>query len=136
MCSSDLYAKDREQFGRTIGSFQAVKHILADMLARAELARAAVDAAAVTVAQPDIGDPRRAVSVAKLLAGEAAILNGKAAIQVHGGVGFTWDVDAHLLLKRAWVLETHFGNGDAHAESLAAGLARSPSVPDPIRAAS
>ena len=116
------YAKGREQFGRAIGSFQAVKHLLADMLARAELARAAVDAAAVTVDQPDAGDVMRAVSVAKLLAGEAAILNGKSAIQVHGGMGFTWEVDAHLFLKRAWVLETHFGAGDDHAESLAATL--------------
>ncbi len=116
------YAKQREQFGRPIGSFQAVKHILADMLARAEVARAAVDAAAATIDQPDVGDPDRAVSVAKILATEAGLLNGKAGIQVHGGMGFTWEVDAQLYLKRSWVLDTHFGSVDEHAERLASLL--------------
>ncbi len=50
---------------------------------------------------------------AKVLAGEAAIVNGKSATQVYGGMGFTWEVDVHLYLKRAWVLDTHFGSGDA-----------------------
>lgn len=113
------YALDREQFGRPIGSFQAVKHLLADMFTRAETARAAVYAAGVTVDDPIVGDPARAAAVAKIVAGDAAVANGKACIQVHGGMGFTWEVDAHLYLKRAWVLETHFGSGDEHAETLA-----------------
>jgi alkylation response protein AidB-like acyl-CoA dehydrogenase len=113
------YAKEREQFGRPIGSFQAIKHILADMLAKAEMARAAVYAAGVTVDQPDVGNVRRAVSAAKVIAGEAAIHNGKMAIQVHGGMGFTWEVDAHLYLKRSWVLDTTFGSIDHHVEVLA-----------------
>lgn len=113
------YAKEREQFGRPIGSFQAIKHILADMFARFEVARAAVHSAAVLADQPEVSDPVRARSGAKVLAGEAALLNGKAAIQVHGGMGFTWEVDAHLLLKRAWVLDTHFGSPDEHAVVLA-----------------
>ena len=113
------YAKERTQFGRPIGGFQAVKHILADMLVRAEVARAAVYAAGVTVDNPDVGDVGRAASAAKLTAGDAAVRNGKAAIQVHGGMGFTWEVDAHLYLKRAWVLETHFGGVDHHADLLA-----------------
>ena len=59
---------------------------------------------------------------AKLLAGEAATLNAKTATQVHGGMGFTWEVDVHLYLKRAWVLDTAFGTADAHADAVAALL--------------
>src|SRR5438067_4788069 len=116
------YAKQREQFGRPIGSFQAVKHLLADMLTRAEVARAAVYAAGVTLDDPGVGDPARAVAAAKLIAGEAAFLNGKACIQVHGGMGFTWEVDAHLYLKRARVLDTLFGPTDVQAERMASYL--------------
>ena len=113
------YAKERQQFDKPIGSFQAVKHMLADMLVRTEVARAAVYAAGVTVDDPSVGDPVRAVSAAKVTAGEAAIKNGKAAIQVHGGMGFTWEVDVHFFLKRAWVLDTHFGSAERHSELLA-----------------
>ena len=113
------YAKQREQFGRPIGSFQAVKHLLADMLARSEVARAAVDAACATIDHPEVGSVDRAVSSAKVLATEAGLLNGKSGIQVHGGMGFTWEVDAQLFLKRSWVLDTHFGSLDTHAEALA-----------------
>ncbi len=98
------YAKGREQFGKPIGSFQAVKHLCADMLVRAEVARAAVHAAAVTIDQPDVGDEWRASAGAGLLAVEAALANGKTCIQVHGGMGFTWEVPAHLYLMRARVL--------------------------------
>jgi alkylation response protein AidB-like acyl-CoA dehydrogenase len=99
------YAKEREQFGRPIGSFQAVKHICADMLVRAETARAAVQAAAVNVDQPDVGDAERAAAGAAMLASRAAISNAKACIQVHGGMGFTWEVPVHLYLRRAKVLD-------------------------------
>ncbi len=116
------YAKEREQFGRVIGSFQAVKHLCADMLVRAEVARAAVYAAAVALDGRSHDDPARAVAVAKAMAGDAAIANGKAGIQVHGGVGFTWEVDAQRFWKRACVLDTHFGNSDEHAEAVAATL--------------
>jgi alkylation response protein AidB-like acyl-CoA dehydrogenase len=116
------YAKERTQFDRPIGTFQAVKHILADMLVRLEVARAAVWAAGATIDQPEVGDPARAASAAKVLADEAALTNGKAAIQVHGGMGFTWEVDAHLHLKRAWVLATQFGSTEHHSEALAASL--------------
>jgi alkylation response protein AidB-like acyl-CoA dehydrogenase len=116
------YAKEREQFGRVIGSFQAVKHLCADMLVRAEVARAAVYAAAVTLDGRSDDDPARAAAAAKILAGDAAIANGKAGIQVHGGIGFTWEVDAQRFWKRATVLDTHFGNSDEHAEAVAAML--------------
>lgn len=116
------YAKEREQFGRRIGSFQAVKHICADMLVRAEVARAAVYAAGATLDDTAAGDPARAAAAAKLLATDAALANGKACVQVHGGMGFTWEVDAHLYLKRAAVLATRFGTSDEHAEAMAACL--------------
>ena len=113
------YARQREQFGQPIGQFQAVKHLLADALARVEIARSAVYAAAVNVDDPDAGDLARRVSAAKLLADEAAVGNGRTGVQVHGGMGFTWEVDAHLPLRRAWVYATHFGTADDHAELLA-----------------
>jgi alkylation response protein AidB-like acyl-CoA dehydrogenase len=121
---SVAYAHERRQFDRPIGSFQAVKHILADMAVRTELARAAVHAAACTVDDPGVGDATRAVAAAKLLAGEAAVANGLAATQVHGGMGFTWEVDVHLYLKRAWALGTVFGTSGQHADALASLLPR------------
>jgi alkylation response protein AidB-like acyl-CoA dehydrogenase len=125
--STDLataYAKTRTQFGRVIGGFQAVKHICADMVVRAEVARVAVQAAAVTIAQPDVGDPEVAALGAKLLADEAALANGKSCIQVHGGMGFTWEVPAHLAFKRARVLATQFGTDDELAGWLGDSLAK------------
>ncbi len=116
------YAKEREQFGRVIGSFQAVKHLCADMLVRAEVARAAVYAAAVALDGRSDEDPARAAAVAKVMAGDAALANGKSGIQVHGGIGFTWEVDAQRFWKRAVVLDTHFGNSDEHADAVAALL--------------
>jgi alkylation response protein AidB-like acyl-CoA dehydrogenase len=116
------YAKQREQFGRPIGSFQAVKHLLAEMLVKAEVARSAVYAAACALDGAGDGDPARAVSVAKVMAGEAALFNGKTGIQVHGGMGFTWEVDAQRYWKRAVVLDATFGTADHHATAVAATL--------------
>src|SRR3954471_7668500 len=113
------YAKTREQFGQVIGSFQAVKHLCADMFVRAEIARAALHAAAVTVDDPTVGDAARAVAGAKLLADEAATGNARAGVQVHGGMGFTWEVPVHFFVRRAWVLATEFGTPDEHAEHVA-----------------
>ncbi|MBM3660982.1 MAG: acyl-CoA dehydrogenase [Actinobacteria bacterium] len=116
------YSLARRQFDRPIGSFQAIKHLLADALVRAEVARTAVHAAAVTLDDPEVGDVDRAIRGAKLLAGEAALKNAKTSVQVHGGMGFTWEVDAHLYLKRAWLTNTAFGTPDACADALAASL--------------
>jgi alkylation response protein AidB-like acyl-CoA dehydrogenase len=116
------YAKERTQFDRVIGSFQAVKHLLAESLARVDLAGAAVLVAALTIDDPQAGDPGEAVSAAKILADDAATTGGRTCVQVHGGMGFTWEVLAHLYLKRAWLLETCFGGSDAHAMRLAAAL--------------
>jgi alkylation response protein AidB-like acyl-CoA dehydrogenase len=116
------YAKERVQFDRPIGGFQAVKHLLADMCTRTEVARAAVYAAGAHLDAPDHPGLERSIAVAKVVAGEAAIANGKSATQVHGGMGFTWEVDVHLYLKRAWLLDTHFGTADGHADDVAAAL--------------
>jgi len=117
------YAKTRHQFGRPIGGFQAVKHLCADMVVRVEVARASVQAAAVTVDQPGVGDPDVAAAGAKLLADEAALANGRSCIQVHGGMGFTWEVPAHLAYKRARVLATQFGTEGELAATLADSIA-------------
>ena len=113
------YAKDRQQFGRPIGAFQALKHLMADMYVRTEVARGAVYAAGVTLDDPEVGSVVRAAAGAKLTAGEAAVANGKTCVQVHGGMGYTWEVDAHLLLKRAYVLDTSFGGRDEWADAMA-----------------
>jgi len=89
---------------------------------RTEVARAAVYAAGAHLDDPHLDGLFRAVSGAKVLAGEAATTNGKSATQVHGGMGFTWEVDVHLYLKRAWVLDTHFGSADAHASAVSRTL--------------
>jgi alkylation response protein AidB-like acyl-CoA dehydrogenase len=116
------YALEREQFGVPIGSFQALKHIMADMFVRTGLARSATYAAAAASDDHDVGDPLRAGSAAKILAGQAALENARAAIQVLGGMGFTWHMPPHYLLKRAWVLEHSFGTADAHALALASSV--------------
>jgi len=120
--AATAYSLERHQFDRPVGSFQAVKHILADMAVRAEVARTAVDAAACTLDDPEGADVERIVAGARILAGEAALKNAKGSLQVHGGMGFTWEVDVHLFLKRAWLLNTTFGPLAAHADALAARL--------------
>jgi alkylation response protein AidB-like acyl-CoA dehydrogenase len=114
------YAGERQQFGRPIGSFQAVKHLLADAIVGVEVARAAVDAAAVTVDEG--GDDTvvaRAVASARVVASEAAGRATRASIQVHGGMGYTWELDAHLHLKRVLVLDQSLGTVEDAVESLA-----------------
>ncbi|WP_411089412.1 acyl-CoA dehydrogenase [Streptomyces sp. 061-3] len=120
------YAKVREQFGRPIGQFQGIKHLCADMLVRVEQARALVwDAARAADEAPDA----RAL-VAALAAGtalDAAYSCAKDCIQILGGIGFTWEHDAHLHLRRALVARQLLGAGDAHrlrAARLAEGGAR------------
>jgi alkylation response protein AidB-like acyl-CoA dehydrogenase len=120
--SSRRYALHREQFGVPIGSFQAVQHLLADMYVRTVLARSAIYAAAAVLDDPAISNPLRACAAAKLLAGEAAVENARSAIQVHGGIGFTWEMLPNYLLKRAWVLEHVFGNADSHALAISSSL--------------
>jgi 3-oxochol-4-en-24-oyl-CoA dehydrogenase len=106
------YAKVRVQFGRPIGQFQGVKHRCAEMLARVELARAAVwDAAA---AADDLDDPGAslAIAAAAALAFGAAFTNAKDCVQTLGGIGFTWEHDAHIYLRRAMTLHQLTGTPD------------------------
>ncbi|AIA04242.1 acyl-CoA dehydrogenase family protein [Streptomyces noursei] len=109
------HARQRTQFGAPIGSFQAVKHLCAGMLVRAELARAAVYAAAVTGDALDVAG-------AKLLADEAAVHNARDCLQVHGGMGFTWEADVHLHLKRAWLRAAAWGGAQDATERWADAL--------------
>jgi alkylation response protein AidB-like acyl-CoA dehydrogenase len=129
------YAKQREQFGRVIGGFQAVKHLLAEAFTRGEVARVAVDAAAVAYddAGPGHGEsvdsfedptfnPVRAVAGARVLAAKAATANAKTAIQIHGGMGFTWETPIHLFLKRAWLVQNTFTTPEEAADTVARSL--------------
>ncbi len=113
------YAKVRQQFGRPIGAFQAIKHRCADMAVRTEAARALMLYAAVALRD---GEPDAAPAVhgAKMLAGRAALANATDNIQNHGGMGYTWEADAHLYLKRAHLLEHTFGARAVHLDALAA----------------
>lgn len=117
------YAGEREQFGRPVGGFQAIKHILADAFVRQELARAATYAAGVLLDGANDDEAERAVAAASLIAREAAMKNVRACIQVHGGMGFTWENPAHYFLKRVWVLGNTLSGGVGAAERLARRMA-------------
>jgi alkylation response protein AidB-like acyl-CoA dehydrogenase len=109
------YAKVREQFGQPIGAFQAIRHKCAEMLLEVENAHAATYYAAWAL---DAGadDAPVAASVAKAYVGDAARAVCGEAIQVHGGIGFTWEYDLHLYVKRAKALEAMYGDTDYHRE--------------------
>jgi len=123
---SVAHARDRVQFGRPIGSFQAVQHLLADVLLTVEPARAAVWYAAYACAR-DLPDRAVAASVAKAAAGDAQRVANDHALQVHGGIGFTWEHDLHLWMKRGLALEQAHGSATWHRARLAAGLFGPPS---------
>jgi len=121
------YAKTRLQFGRPIGSFQAIKHKCADMLVEVEFAKSAAYNACFTAADCVAGEVEwselhQAASMAKSYCSEAYFHAAAENIQIHGGMGFTWEVMAHFYFKRAWVLENSFGTQDEHAERIAAIL--------------
>jgi alkylation response protein AidB-like acyl-CoA dehydrogenase len=111
------YAKLRVQFGRTIGSFQAIKHRLADMLLEVELAKSAAYYAAQAAAVDDPEWPALS-SLAKASASEAYLHTAAECIQIHGGIGFTWDNDTHLWFKRAKSSEVFLGQPGYHRELL------------------
>jgi alkylation response protein AidB-like acyl-CoA dehydrogenase len=112
------YAKQREQFGAPIGSFQAIKHKFADMLVALERARATSYFAALTIAEDD---DRRALatSTAKAAAGDCAALLAKEGIQIHGGIGYTWEHDMHLYVRRVKSSSLLFGNAAQHRARVA-----------------
>ncbi|OBJ82864.1 acyl-CoA dehydrogenase family protein [Mycobacterium asiaticum] len=107
LAGSVEYAKQRSQFGRVIGSYQAIKHKLADVHIAVELARPLVHGAAVTLEPRDI-------SAAKVAAGEAGLLAARSALQTHGAIGFTQEHDLSLLLLRVQALRTAWGTPEAH----------------------
>ncbi len=111
------YAKERHQFGKPIGSYQAIKHHLASVAVKLEFARAVVYAAVAHVV--DLG-PRALASVshAKLAAADAADLAARTAIQVHGAMGYSWEVDLHFYMKRAWALGGAWGDHSFHARRI------------------
>ena len=109
------YAKARHQFGKPIGSFQAVKHLLAGAQVKLEFARPVVYAAAWSL---DEGEPTgsRSASTAKAYASDAATEAARVALQVHGAIGYTWECDLHLFLKRAWALAEAWGSAADHRQ--------------------
>ena len=111
------YAKMRMQFGRAIGSFQAIKHKCADMLIDVELAKSAAYHAAQAAAIDD-SDTSALASLAKACASDAYVRTAANCIQIHGGIGFTWDNDTHLWYKRAKSSEAFLGLPDYHRELL------------------
>ena len=112
------YARQREQYGRPIGVNQAVKHLLADALLKVEFAKPAVYRAAWSVAE---GEPTRArdVSMAKAFASDAAYRSSRSAMQVHGAIGYTWEADLQLWMKKAWALQRAWGDATFHRRRVA-----------------
>jgi alkylation response protein AidB-like acyl-CoA dehydrogenase len=112
------YVKERRQFARPVGSFQALKHRLADVWVAVSQARAASRYAAACLASGD-PDAKVAVAVAKAYCSDAAVHAAQECVQLHGGIGFTWEHPAHLYLKRAKADSIAFGTPDAHRAMLA-----------------
>ena len=117
------YAKVREQFGQPIGSFQAIRHKCAEMLMEVENSHAAVYYAAWSL-EHGAEDGALSASIAKAYVSDAARKVCGEAIQVHGGIGFTWEYDLHLYFKRAKALEPLYGDADHHRELIVRRVAR------------
>lgn len=115
------YVSERKQFGVPVGSFQAVKHHLADARLQLSFATPMVHRAAHSMAN---GDPEahRHVSMAKAMASEASLFVGEQALQCHGAIGYTTEYDLHLYLKRTWALASRFGDARWHRRRVAASL--------------
>ncbi|MEP5766257.1 MAG: acyl-CoA dehydrogenase family protein [Halieaceae bacterium] len=125
--STVAYTQDRVQFNRPIASYQAVKHKAADMMVKAEAARSAIYYAACVAQEvfedgPMAGELAEAASIAKAWCSDAYFFNAGTGIQLHGGVGFTWEYDIQLYFKRARSSEALLGNGAYHRERIASQL--------------
>jgi alkylation response protein AidB-like acyl-CoA dehydrogenase len=123
------YAKERQQFGKPIGSYQAVKHMLATAQVKIEFARPVLYAAAAMLPQADAFSRAR-ISHARLAATEAADLAARTAIQVHGAMGYSWEVDVHFFLKRSIALSTWWGTPALHRRRVADRVLAGPLGPD------
>jgi alkylation response protein AidB-like acyl-CoA dehydrogenase len=115
------YGKVRQQFGKPIGSFQAVKHRCADMAVRAEVARSATTYSAVSV-RDAADDADFQCAVAKILCANAYLQNAADNVQNHGGMGFTWECDAHLFVKRSRAFDATLGSRRTQLDTLVAGF--------------
>ncbi len=124
------YVSLRRQFGRPVGGFQAVKHALAEAHVSIELARPCVHRAAHALAHHEL-DAQTHVSLAKALASDAATLAARTALQCHGAIGYSFEYDLHLWMKRAWALAASCGSAAAHRARLAAAILDSPTHSHP-----
>ena len=127
LSSAVEYTQERKQFNRPIASFQSIKHKAADMMMRNEVARSSIYYAACVADEALNGgelsaELPEAASIAKAWCSEAYFKNAGEAMQMHGGVGFTWEYDVHLYFKRAKASEHLLGNSDQHRENIAALL--------------
>ena len=115
------YARERQQFGKPIGSFQAVKHLLADARVKLEFARPATYRAAWSLAtsQPTVSHD---ASMAKTMASDAADRAARVALQVHGAIGYTWECDLHFFMKRTWALSRAWGDASTHRQLVLASI--------------
>lgn len=123
------YAKERKQFGKPIGSYQAIKHHLANVQVKIEFARPVLYAASAISALGGLHEEAR-ISHAKLAASEAADFSARTAVQVHGAMGYSWEVDVHFFLKRALALTNAWGVPHYHRERAAARVFGAPIGPD------
>lgn len=123
------YAKDRNQFGKPIGSYQAVKHLIANAQVKVEFARPVVHAAAAEMPLGTLAAKAR-VAHAKIAAGAAADLAARTAVQVHGAMGMTWEVDVHFFLKRIMALRSAWGTEAQHRETVIERIFALPTGPD------
>ena len=121
------YAKTRKQFGKPIGMFQAVQHQCADMYLETESSRSAVYYAGWAL-EENAPDASTAVSIAKIYSSDSARAVGNRGIQIHGGMGFTWESDLHLYYRRAKSSENAFGDATFHRERIASLLIDAPGV--------
>ena len=115
------YAAQRKQFGKPIGSFQAIKHHLADVVTKIEFARPVLYRAAMALGRHEAGCAVH-ISHAKLVCADAAWVAARKGIQVHGAMGYTWEVDLQMFMKRAWVLDAAWGDRAFHRARLGAAL--------------
>ncbi len=126
---SVAYAKDRTQFGKPIGSYQAVKHLLATAQVKVEFARPVVHAAAAELRLGTLA-ARARVAHAKIAAGAAADLAARTAVQVHGAMGMTWEADVHFFLKRITALRYTWGSEAEHQRVVFERISALPTGPD------
>ena len=115
------YARQREQFGKPIGSFQAVKHLMSDALLKVEFAKAPTYRAAWS-ASTGSSTALRDISMAKALASEAAYRASRSTMQVHGGIGYTWEADLQLWMKKSWALMRAYGDATYHRRRVGASV--------------